>query len=459
MLRAVDVQKLIFFEELSEEQAQWVVDNVSEVELEADINVFNEGVQSTGAWILIEGGWRFIRKIDGVDNTIVESEQPGTWGAGFPDLHGSYTATSRTTRPSRFLHPSNEQLQQMLKMGFPITNHILNGIRTGTQRYQNAVLQREKMAALGKLSAGLAHELNNPAAAARRASAQLRENLQNLQQNAVLLSQLTKEQMEKLQNSLGEAVEKALNAPRLDALTQSEREDELSIWLDDHNIADSWKLAPTLVEATIDLTCLETILEKVGENNLSICLNWLESNITAALLIHQVESSTERISGLVKAIKEYSYMDQAPLQEINVHEGLDNTLTILNHKLKKGEIKLNREYDPTLPRFNAYGSELNQVWTNLLDNAIDALHGKGTVWIRTGKEYERVFVEIADDGVGIPPDVQSRIFEPFFTTKEVGKGTGLGLDIVYRIVVERHRGEVKVESQPGNTRFRVYLPL
>jgi signal transduction histidine kinase len=459
MFKAADVQKLTFFEELSTEQAQWVLDNTEIVEFPADAVVFQEGILSNNAWVLIEGGWRFIRKIDGIDNTVIESEQPGTWGAGFPDFKGNYTATSRTTKPSRFFRVRNDQVDEMLKLGFPITNHILNGVRAGTRRYENAVLQREKMAALGKLSAGLAHELNNPAAAARRASQQLRGTLLDINSVASGLASLSKEEFEALQELQQVMIEGAKNPPRLDTLEQSEREDEIANWLEDHAVENGWELAPTLVESGVDTQCLTEIVKSVGETKLAVCLKWTVANLTATQLVNQLENSAERISGLVKAIKEYSYMDQAPLQEIDVHDGLETTMTILNHKLKKGDVKIIREYDKTLPRFNAYASELNQVWTNLLDNAIDALNGNGTIWIRTRRYYEQLIVEIADNGIGIPEEGQSRIFEPFYTTKEVGKGTGLGLDIAYRIVVERHKGEIKVESKPGDTRFQVFLPL
>ena len=244
----------------------------------------------------------------------------------------------------------------------------------------------------------------------------------------------------------------------ISTLTQNDREEKLIDWLDEHEITNSWQLAPTLVSAGMDAERLKMLADQMSAEALGEALIWLEATLTINGLINEVEQSTARISELVKAVKAYSYMDQAPLQEIDLHEGLENTLTILNHKLKYG-ITVTRAYDRTLPRICAYGSELNQVWTNLIDNAIDAMNGQGKLLIRTSREYDDVLVEIVDNGSGIASAMQCRVFEPFFTTKGVGKGTGLGLDIARRIIVKRHRGNIRLFSEPGNTRFEVRLPI
>jgi signal transduction histidine kinase len=302
-----------------------------------------------------------------------------------------------------------------------------------------------------------------------------------------LCQQTTEEERAVLANLLQEARGRAANAPSLDPLTQTDREDEITTWLDKFNISNSWKLAPTFVTAGLDTDWLSTLASQVASKSLSSVLTWLEASLTSQRLLDGLNHSTSRISQLVQSIKDYSYMDQAPVQDVDIHEGLESTIIMLNHKLKPG-ITIVRDYDRQIPRITAYGSELNQVWTNLIDNAIDALqecrefsvlgsalsselkdstqnsklktqNSTPTILLRTRLETNNVLVEIIDNGPGISPEAQSHIFEPFFTTKVVGKGTGLGLHIAYRIVVGQHHGDLRVLSQPGNTRFQIRLPL
>jgi signal transduction histidine kinase len=326
--------------------------------------------------------------------------------------------------------------------------------------------QREKLASLGKLSAGLAHELNNPAAAARRAASGLAELLATARENNVRLNRfaLTPQQREYIARFERDTGKRAAQGPvSLPPLEQSDREEQLSGWLEAHQVQDAWKLAPVLVEAGVDSRELDLLVEHIGPEPLSEVFGRVAALLTAATLVREIEHSTARISELVKAIKEYSYMDQAPEQEVDIHSGLDSTLTIMAYKIKKAGVAVAREYDRSLPRICAYGSELNQVWTNLIDNAVDAMSGNGTgsmkqLTVRTAHDPVGVLVEIADTGSGIPPEVQNRIYDPFFTTKPVGEGTGLGLDAVSRIV-RKHRGDIRVDSKPGDTRFQVRLPL
>lgn len=317
--------------------------------------------------------------------------------------------------------------------------------------------QQEKMMALGKLSAGLAHELNNPAAAARRAAQSLRDTLPTVQAQTLQLGGLN---LNAHQINMLAAFQQRLTAPTappvpLPPLEQSAREDEIGAWLAAHEIPAAWKIAPAFVTAGISGDDLAALAEQFSAAQLVLVLHWLHGTLENAGLLVIIQESTQRISELVAAIKAYSHMDQAPLQEVNLIQGLESTLTVLRHKLRN--VRVVREYDPNLPLIQARGGELNQVWTNLIDNAIDAMHGEGEITVITRAADHFVMVEIADNGPGIPPEVMPRLFEPFFTTKEVGVGTGLGLDISYRII-QQHHGTIEVQSQPGRTRFIVRLP-
>jgi signal transduction histidine kinase len=322
------------------------------------------------------------------------------------------------------------------------------------------VRERGRLIALGTLAAGLAHELNNPAAAAKSATSDVRAVVGRLVEliDRFATGELTPAQVRAVLDLQSEAVARSAAVPKLSTIETGRREDEIGTWLEEHDVANPWDLAPTFVAAGLDLAWLDTAAHALGANGLGSGLNWVADSLLATALLDQIDDATTRISQLISVVKDYSYMDRSAVREIDIHEGIDKTLVILGHKLRAG-VEVIRDYADNLPRILADGSELNQVWTNLIDNAIDAMDGHGQIRIRTGRDGDDVLVEIIDQGPGIPPEITSRIFDPFFTTKEVGKGTGLGLDIVRRIVEDRCHGEVTVESAPGETRFLVRLPL
>jgi signal transduction histidine kinase len=331
---------------------------------------------------------------------------------------------------------------------------------TERRRVEDELRQTEKMAALGKLSAGLAHELNNPAAAASRAANLLREGIDDLQSVTIKLAQsrIEPEIWSLLTDCLNDIRERATTLADLTPLEASDREEELLEWLELRDVEKNWLIAPAFVSVGIETKDLDALAEKLAASLLPHAMMWLCRAITAADLSSVVERSSRSISELVNIVKSYSHMDRAPSLYLDIHDGLEDTLAIMRHKLKHG-IEVVRDYDRSLPQVMAQGGELNQVWTNLLDNAASAMDGKGTIKIKTYLEDGLVTVAIADDGPGIPTEIQHRIFEPFFTTKDVGEGTGLGLDVVNRIVSNRCGGRIDLESAPGGTTFRVRIPV
>jgi signal transduction histidine kinase len=345
---------------------------------------------------------------------------------------------------------------------FPMAVHLLEGLFFGNRNTQLVVGERERLLALGSLSAGLTHELNNPASAAVRATSALRERIAGLREKlrSIAAKELPATALDTLIVLQTEAVERVAKAPALSPIETSDREDQLADWLDEADVPGGWELAPVFVQAGLDTAWLDRVAAAVDPDLLTGALKWVHCAVETELLINEIEDATGRISTLVGAAKQYSQLDRAPYQVADVHELLDSTLMMLGAKIGDG-ITVVRDYAPGLPRIPAFAAELNQVWTNLIDNAVDAMGGTGTLTVRTGLDADRdqVLVEIGDSGPGIPPEIRNRIFEPFFTTKGVGQGTGLGLDISWRIVVKKHHGDIRVESHPGDTRFQVRLPV
>jgi signal transduction histidine kinase len=444
------------FANLPEDQIAWFISHAEEMRLKAGDIVFRQSDPADAMFVILEGQLQARGEIGG--ETIVISIKPGDVTGVLPfSRMKQFTVGSRAVTDARALRfPTSlfpELVQRMPELAQRLVGLMSDRIREMTRIEQ----QRDRLASLGKLSAGLAHELNNPASAAKRATSQLRDALSRIK-NASHdlgkrnLTDAQKAEIEKLEASLVQSDE----VPP-DALTISDLEDKLDSLLRGHGLDDLWQIAADLARKNVKPEALESLFAILDADTARAALVRIAASVETASLLNEIESGTSRISDLVRAIKEYTFMDQAPVQNIDIVKSLETTLTILNHKLKHG-IVVKRDYQKIPLLVNSFGSELNQVWTNIIDNAIYAMGGKGELRIRTFREDDCVVVEITDNGPGIPPDVKAHIFEPFFTTKGVGEGTGLGLDTVLRIV-KKHRGNIQVTSQPGNTRFQIWLRL
>ena len=459
-----ELRTLFLFEKLTDAQLEHLCQE-GHVEIIEPGLVFTEGDPATCLYVLIEGTVITSRKVGDDDVEISRTSQQGVYSGAFQAYLGErvpqlYQNTLRVTEPSRFFVLGADCFARIMNEWFPMAVHLLEGLFFGSKATREVVGQRERLLALGSLTAGLTHELNNPAAAAVRATASLRERVAGMRGKLRLLAG-GKYQRASLESIIGlqqRAVEKVSKAPKLDPLTASDREDELSDWLDDNGISDGWQLAPTFVQAGLDTEWLDQVRDCVGGGMLEPALRWLNYTVETELLMNEIEDATTRITTLVGAAKQYSQLDRAPFQVVDVHDLLDSTLLMMSAKIGK-DVKIVKDYDRSLPKVPAYAAELNQVWTNLIDNATSAMDGTGSLTIRTARDDGQVLVEVGDTGPGIPAGIRKRIFEPFFTTKPVGEGTGLGLDIAWRIVVNKHHGDLRVESRPGDTRFQVRLPV
>jgi signal transduction histidine kinase len=420
--------------------------------------LISEGELAPFFFVVLEGEIRITRDYDR-QTVLMGVIKPGHFtGEITLLLQIPWMATARVGKPAKLFRLVQEDFWHMMGSCRSVAREIFHSAAYKVRNLEGYNQQREKLVSLGTMAAGLAHELNNPAAAARRAAAHLQETTDKVQS---LLCQLTRTlehgHLRHLVAASQDALERAVNAPVLDHLDRSDRADTVAIWLETHGVAAGWELAPTFVNAGVETVWLDEFAGKLPVASHADALGWLGARLNLKSLLDQVEQSTGRIVELVKAVKSYSYMDQSPMQEVDIHEGIESTLTMLGHKLKN--VTLVRAYDRSVPRIMAYGSELNQVWTNLIDNAIYAVKGTGKICVGTCLEGNQLVVEIVDNGSGIPLDVQSHLFEPFFTTKPVGTGTGLGLIISNRIVADRHGGEIEFESRPEETRFKVRLPI
>ena len=457
-----DLKKINTFEGLPEDQLAWLAEHGNEIRLAPGELLVRAGDPADRMFVLLEGEVQFRR-----DGSFVTTVGAGMVSGMLPFSRMThFPVTGEAVTPVRGAWFSVSIFPEMCQRMPPLIGRLVALLTDRVRETTRMDEQREKLASLGKLSAGLAHELNNPAAAARRAAAGLSDLLATARENNLRLNTypLTPQQREYIARFERDTGQRVSQAPvSLAPLEQSDREEHLGAWLEAHQVRDAWKLAPVLVESGVDCRELDSLVAQTGSELLGLVLGRTVVLLTAAGLVREIEHSTARISDLVKAIKEYSYMDQAPEQEVDIHNGLESTLTIMGHKIKKAGVTVRREYDRALPRVCAAGSELNQVWTNLIDNALDAMNSNGAggvrqLTVRTARDPMGVLVEIADTGPGVPKEIRNRIFDPFFTTKPVGDGTGLGLDAVSRIV-RRHRGDIRLDSKPGDTRFQVRLPL
>lgn len=456
MVEAWELLRVPVFANLPEDQIDWFISQSKELALKPEETYIHQGDPADAMFVVLEGQLQIRGELAGGLVTFVSKSGDVTGTLPFSRMK-QFPVTGRALTSGRILRfPASlfpELVQRMPELASRLVGVMSDRIRETTRIEQ----QRDRLAGLGKLSAGLAHELNNPASAAKRAASQLRASLKQIKNASHELgrrdlSAAQKAEIEKLENSL---IQK--NDPPPDVLTIGTLEDQLEAVLRSHGQNDLWQLSAELARKGAKPELLESLFASLDPDTARAALVRICTSLEIAGLLSEIENSTSRISDLVRAIKEYTFMDQAPVQNVDVVRSLEITLTILNHKLKRG-VEIERDYQPIPLLVDSFGSELNQVWTNIIDNAVDAMQGKGKLRLRTYRDDSCVVVEIGDSGPGIPPDIQTHIFEPFFTTKGVGEGTGLGLDTVQRIV-KKHQGNIQVSSKPGDTRFQIFLPL
>jgi signal transduction histidine kinase len=459
-----ELRRLFLFEKLSDEQLGWLAEHGWVTDVPAGDTALREGEPAELFIVLLGGTITMSRRVGQDDVETVRTDQVGVYAGAMQayvaDPGGqTYNATIRVISDARFFVLRAADFAWMMRTWFPMAIHLLEGLFLGMRTSMHIVGQRQQLLALGALSAGLTHELNNPAAAAVRATSALRDRVAGMRHKLAMLAkeELDPQLLELLVDVQEEAVQAVVEAPKLTALEESEREDALNDWLDDHQVPNGWELAPIFVGAGTTPEFLDKVADAAPRATLESALRWLAYTLETELLMNEITDSVTRISKLVAAAKQYSNMDRAPHERVDIHAGLKSTLIMLAGKLEG--IKVVKDFDHSLPKVPVYAGELNQVWTNLIDNAVQAMNGHGTLTLRTSMDGDRMRVEIGDTGPGVPEKLRLRIFEPFFTTKPVGQGTGLGLDIAYRIVVGRHGGDLTVESRPGDTRFIVRLPL
>jgi len=460
------LRTLFLFEALAPEQLDWVAER-SRVELfPAGGLVYTEGEPAACFYVLLSGTISMSRRVAGDEIETVRSSQRGAYAgatASFtdppPGSQHRYPTSLRTVTDAALMALPAEEFAPQLRRWFPMAMHLIEGMLIAQRTSQVVIGQREKLLSLGALTAGLTHELNNPAAAAVRATSSLRDRIAGMRGKLALLAKknIDADALKRLVDLQEDAVKRVADAPVLSPLDTSDREDDMGTWLEDHDVEGAWELAPVFVAAGLTPDWMQQLPSVTGGDDLAGSVRWLAYSVETEMLMTEIEEATRRISDLVTAAKNYSHMDRAGHEWVDVHEGLKGTLVMLTYRLRG--ITVVKEFDRTLPKVLAYPGELNQVWTNIIDNAAAAMDGSGTLTVRTSRDGDVLLVEIADTGPGIPPQLQQRIFEPFFTTKGVGEGTGLGLDISWRIVVNRHGGDIRVTSRPGDTRFQVRLPL
>lgn len=454
-----ELQKTPLFQDWTPECFQ-LLERGDEVCVRVGERLIVEGEPADYFYVLLQGEMR-VTKTVGDSEALLTTYGPGVFFGEVPILLDSpYVASSWALADCRLFRLGKEDFWQMISTCPEVNSRILRAMAQRTLRLQAFRQGQQKLISLGTLAAGLAHELNNPAAAVARNARNLHELIREMPALAIELARqpVGSDQQKILSCVAKNADAHAVEQSERDPLAESDREEQVTAWLARHGASDGERLAPTLLSAGFDAAWLERVFGGIAPGSVVPLLRWVEATVRGVQLAAEIEDAAARISGLVQSVKDYSYMDQAPVQEVDVHEGLESTLQMLAHKIGPG-VEIVREYDRSLPRIPAFGSELNQVWTHLLDNALDAIDGHGRITLRSTLDGDHVLVQVMDNGPGIPKELQPRIFEPFFTTKPVGKGTGLGLDVARRIVNDGHHGHLSVWSLPGDTRFRVRLPI
>jgi signal transduction histidine kinase len=451
------LQHVPVFADLSEDDLAWLAEHMELLSFNPGDIIAAEGTPADRMWVFLAGEARGRREQAPGDARTYSVRAPYVTGALPYSRLTHFPLTMRAMTPTAVASLSVTHFPEMLKrlpaLGAKLVGVLADRIRDTTKADQ----QREKLTALGKLSAGIAHELNNPSSAVRNAAISLQQTVKALRTAGLHLDKRGLPPDDRIFLAKIDCDWAKDHPPTaLDSLERSDREEAIGDWLEGRGISGARQLAPDLVDAGCDLETLHGLSTRFDDGTLADVITRLTASLTLNRLVEQIERGTTRIADLVQAIKQYSYMDQSPEQEIDVHDGLENTLIMFHYRLKHG-VEVVREYDRSIPRICARGNELNQVWTNLIDNAIDAMNGRGDLLVRTASDFGSILVEIRDNGAGIPQEIRDHIFEPFFTTKPVGDGTGLGLDTVYRIV-QSHRGQVRVDSEPGRTSFQVRLP-
>lgn len=453
-----DLRPLALFDGVTDDQLAELLADGAEFRFRRGDVVFREGEHADFWFVLVDGSLTLTRQLGGEEVTVGRMEQPGVWSGGFRawDQQGVYLATGHGEAPGRLLRVPSEALGARLTAWLPLGVHLINGIFGTARRIEATVRQRDSLVTLGRLSAGLAHELNNPAAAAVRAVAALEETSTTLLASLRSLAEhgITATQFAALDALRLELTDHSVSS---DAMLLADREDALTQWLEDHDVDRAWDLAPVLADVGTEPAWCDRVEEVLG-TGLQPGLEWVAATVLSTALLGEVRESTRRISELVSAVRSYSQMDRGSRQSVQVVEGIESTLVMLGHKIAD-EVTVVRHYGDDVPAVDAFPGELNQVWTNLVDNALDAIGGRGTLRISTRLDGDQVVVEIGDSGPGMAPEVAARAFEAFFTTKDIGQGTGLGLDIARRIVVERHRGQILIHPEAGNNVMEVRLPV
>jgi len=457
-----NLRKSPLFQGLSDEELQQLVDMGERVLLKAGETLITQGDLGDSAYVIVNGEYE-VQKQTGQSLIKIDVR-------GVGEVVGEMALLSQTPRNASIISKTDSESLRIPKAAFETLLStsstaalaVLHWVMSRLIQNESLLHQQEKMAALGTMSAGLAHELNNPAAAAQRSAFELKEVQSKWMELTHKIEQLVpnENKLDWFNQLMQDASERFKKPLKLDALDKIDLVDGVQTWLDANGFSEINQLVPAMVDYGWDPKALDKIKSELSQSKelFNLSIQWVGISCSMNELLSEVQSATERVSKIVKAMKSYTYLDQAPILEVDVHEGLENTLIIMQHKLKHG-VTIKRDYSPSLPRIQAYASELNQVWTNIIDNAVDAMKGRGEITLRTYAENGNVVVEISDNGPGIPQDIQARIFEPFFTTKAPGAGTGLGLHISHDIIATRHHGQLSVESEPGKTKFKAILPL